>query len=96
MLKNLLSNLYLRAKPYLTFDNLVAQLAHFGWGYFVPMKLWQHGLPLTYGVHIAAMIFLGKELIESLWGVWESKQSWTSFAIDYNFFVLGILATCHF
>jgi len=53
-------------------------------------------VPLVYGVHLAAAIFFGKELIESLWGVWEPKQSWTSFAIDYNFFVLGILATCHF
>lgn len=91
-----LSRLYQRLKPYLTFDNLIAQFAHFGWGYFVPMKLWQHGVPLVYGVHIAAILFAGKEIIESMWGVWEPKQSWSSAALDYNFFVLGILATCHF
>lgn len=61
-----LSRLYQYAKPYLTFDNWVAQAAHFGWGYFVPMKLAQHGVPLVYGVHIAAAVFLGKELIETL------------------------------
>lgn len=92
----MLKDLVARLRPYLTFDNWIAQAAHFGWGYFVPMKLAQHGVPLLIGVHFAALIFFLKEIAESVWGIWEPKQSWASAAMDYNFFVLGILATCHF
>lgn len=42
---------------------------------------------------IAAGIWAGKEIIESVWGVWEAKQPWSNAALDYTFFVLGILST---
>lgn len=91
----MLKKLWSRLKPHLTYANVVAQFAHVGWGYLVPMKLVQYGVPLPVGVHVAATIFAGKEIIESVWGVWEPKQSWTSASVDFNFFVLGILWACY-
>lgn len=77
----------------ISFNDIVAQLAHIGWGGWLPFLLARvlhsyHGFAWTLGLALA------KESLETL-GIapWEPKQPWLGSAIDYTFFVLGALIT---
>lgn len=71
-------------------SNVVAQLAHVGWGFLmtaVPL----HFATLTVSALFATTVAAGKESAESLGiATWEGKQPWGSSAIDFGFFMVGI------
>jgi hypothetical protein len=69
----------------------VALLAHIGWGGFLTLTAALF-LPIFPAAAIAAIIAIGKELIESLWSVWEAKQPWKDGAADVAQFLIGIAA----
>ena len=68
-----------------------ALLAHIGWGGFLTLAAAVF-VPIFPAVAIAAIIAVGKESIESLWGVWEAKQPWKDGAADVAQFLIGIAA----
>ncbi len=73
----------------MTQQEITAQLAHIGWGGFLTL-LAAIFLPMEIAVAIAAAIAAGKESTESIWGVWEAKQPWSSSLIDFAYFLIGI------
>jgi len=66
-----------------------AVLAHIGWGGFLTL-LAVLFVPIFPAAVIATVIAVGKESIESLWGVWEPKQPWMDGAADVSQFLIGI------
>jgi hypothetical protein len=72
-----------------------AILAHIGWGGFLTLVAAQF-VPIFPAAVIAAGIAIGKESIETLWGVWEPKQSWKDGAADVAQFLIGIGAAAIF
>jgi hypothetical protein len=66
-----------------------ATLAHIGWGGFLTL-LAALFMPIFPAAIIATVIAVGKESIESLWGVWEPKQPWLDGAVDVSQFFIGI------
>jgi hypothetical protein len=66
-----------------------AALAHIGWGGFLTLAA-ARLVPIVPAVGIAMIIAVGKESIESLWGVWEAKQPWKDGAADVAQFLIGI------
>ena len=73
----------------MTFNDLVAQLAHVGWGSLLVLFGSAHwGLAAVTGA--VAAFAIGKEAIESLWGVWEPVQPWLSGLEDVAFWGVGI------
>jgi hypothetical protein len=68
----------------------LAQSAHVGWGAALVAVLGPHS-----GYTAAALIVLGfaavKEAAESIWGIWEPKQPWSSGATDFAWWCAGIL-----
>jgi hypothetical protein len=66
-----------------------ATLAHIGWGGFLTL-LAALFMPIFPAAVIATVIAVGKESIESLWGVWEPKQPWVDGAVDVSQFLIGI------
>lgn len=66
-----------------------AALAHIGWGGFLTLSAALF-IPIFPGAVIATIIAVGKESIESLWGVWEPKQPWKDGAADVAQFLIGI------
>lgn len=80
----------------ITFNDVVAQLAHVGWGGWMPFlaaRLWfvhTRTDVYTWPILVAAT----KEIAESLGiALWESKQPWLGSAIDFAFFLVGICIT---
>lgn len=73
----------------MTFDDMVAQLAHVGWGIVLTQNL-ARVMPLGYAALTIAAIAVGKECIESIWGAWEPVQPWKSSLIDMAFWFIGI------
>ena len=71
-------------------EAFLAQAAHVGWGGFLTLALAPH-FGFWPAVATVAAFAVVKEAVESLWGVWEPKQPWSSGAIDAAFFFLGIL-----
>lgn len=71
-------------------SNVVAQLAHVGWG-FLLAAVSLHVATLPVSCFFAGSIAAGKEAAESL-GIapWEGKQPWLSSTIDFLFFLVGI------
>jgi hypothetical protein len=74
----------------MTFNDLVAQLAHIGWGALLVDSL-SRRIRLLYALLLVAFFYVSKELIESLWGVWESRQPWSSGIEDMTFWTVGLL-----
>lgn len=72
-----------------------AVLAHIGWGGFLTLTAALF-VPLLPAAAIATLIAVGKELIESLWGVWEPRQPWKDGAADVAQFLIGIAAAAMF
>jgi hypothetical protein len=72
-----------------------AFLVHIGWGGFLTLTAALF-IPVVPAVAIATIIALGKESIESLWGVWEPKQPWKNGAADVAQFLIGIAAATVF
>jgi len=66
-----------------------AVLTHIGWGGFLTL-LAALFIPILPAAVIATVIAVGKESIESLWGVWEPKQPWKDGAADVLQFLIGI------
>lgn len=70
--------------------DVVAQLAHVGWGAFLALAfaLW---LPVWEAALLAAFIGFGKEALEALgWALWEPKQTWPSSWRDFEFWLIGV------
>ena len=72
-----------------------ALLAHIGWGGFLTLTAVLF-VPIFPAALIATIIAVGKESIESLWGVWEPKQPWRDGAADVAQFLIGIAAAAMF
>ena len=72
-----------------------ALLAHIGWGGFLTLTAALF-VPIFPAALIATIIAVGKESIESLWGVWEAKQPWRDGAADVAQFLIGIAAAAMF
>jgi len=72
-----------------------ALLAHIGWGGFLTLTAALF-VPIFPAALIATIIAVGKESIESLWGVWEPKQPWRDGAADVAQFLIGIAAAAMF
>lgn len=77
-------------------SNIVAQLAHVGWG-FLLTSVALHFMTLSLAVTAGATIAFGKEAMEALgWAgklgplSWEGKQTWPSSMEDFAFFMVGI------
>ena len=66
-----------------------ALLAHIGWGGFLTL-LAALFVPIFPAAVFATIIAVGKESMESLWGVWEPKQPWKDGAVDVSQFLIGI------
>ena len=73
----------------MTFNDMVAQLAHVAWGALLVdtlgarIKAWK-------AIAVVGGFMLAKEMIESIWGIWEPVQPWISGLEDITFWVIGI------
>jgi len=68
----------------------IAQLAHVGWGIALVLLLTTLHVTMLPATITVAIFALGKEFIESKWGMWEPIQPWASGAKDVAFWMLGI------
>lgn len=75
----------------MTFADMVAQLAHFAWGALLVDAL-SRRIKITYALALTATFFVTKEVLESVWGLWEPRQPWSSGIEDIAFWTIGLLA----
>ena len=71
--------------------DLVAQLAHIGWGGLIAYGVADKTHSWLVGCIIAILFAIVKESIESIWGGWEAIQPWIDGEVDMLFFFLGTL-----
>lgn len=74
----------------MSFNDMVAQLAHFSWGALLTDSLAARIKP-GLAIALVTSFFVGKEVIESVWGAWEPVQPWSSALEDMAFWALGVL-----
>ncbi|MGH7744532.1 MAG: hypothetical protein ACREQ5_06895 [Candidatus Dormibacteria bacterium] len=73
----------------MTFNDMVAQLAHVAWSALLIDTLASR-MKLLKAIAIVSGFYLAKEIIESVWGIWEAKQPWSSGFEDIAFWTLGL------
>lgn len=75
------------------FGELVAQEAHFAWGYLIYTSLIMI-FRVSHPVAVVAELAIsgGKEALEALgWAPWEAKQTWGDSGLDFALFQLGLI-----
>lgn len=72
----------------MTFNDMVAQLAHISWSALMVDSIGAR-LSGEKAISIVLGFAFAKEAIESIWGVWEPVQPWSSGLEDIAFWIAG-------
>ena len=72
----------------MTFNDVVAQFAHIGWSALMVDSLGAR-ISSKKAISIVLGFAFAKEAIESIWGVWEPVQPWSSGLEDIAFWIAG-------